>query len=148
MSDRNIPDETVNRGSPAYVLESWLQALRVLQAQDSHERDEHFEMGDWAIKTECGTVACIAGHCILDHWFQKNRPVRPAWTGRNKRMLAIWGCDFDTTFGPDWWQIFYSDFKTHADAVRAVMRRIQRMGGPRISPFGFGMPVFRSACDG
>lgn len=26
---------------------------------------EHFDMGTWGTKTECGTTACIAGHALL-----------------------------------------------------------------------------------
>lgn len=50
----------------------WENVLRVLRGLSRHERKKHFDMGTWGEKTECGTVACAAGHCGLDPWFRKN----------------------------------------------------------------------------
>jgi hypothetical protein len=55
----------------AEYIERWKQALRVLQKMSKHEREKHFDMQCWGAKTDCGTVACLAGHCSLDSWFRK-----------------------------------------------------------------------------
>lgn len=52
-------------------IERWTQALRVLTKMSKHERERHFDMSHWGQKTECGTVACLAGHCSLDPWFRR-----------------------------------------------------------------------------
>ena len=59
-----LPTET----SP--YVERWEQALRVLEGMTEHERTKHFNMGIWGAETDCGTVACLAGHCSLDPWFR------------------------------------------------------------------------------
>jgi hypothetical protein len=52
-------------------VERWEQALRVLENMTEHERLHHFDMSFWAKKTDCGTVACLAGHCSFDPWFRE-----------------------------------------------------------------------------
>jgi hypothetical protein len=52
------------------LIERWQQAGRVLDALSPHERQNHWDMSTWGTKTDCGTVACAAGHCGLDAWFQ------------------------------------------------------------------------------
>lgn len=52
-------------------VERWEQCLRVLKALTPHERRRHWDMGWYGTKTECGTVACAAGHCGLDPWFRR-----------------------------------------------------------------------------
>jgi len=49
----------------------WENVLRVLRALTPHERKQHWDMGTWGHRTECGTVACAAGHCGIDPWFTK-----------------------------------------------------------------------------
>jgi hypothetical protein len=51
-------------------IERWENVLRVLRALPEHERQKHWDMSIWGEKTECGTVACAAGHCGLDPWFR------------------------------------------------------------------------------
>lgn len=50
-------------------IERWEQCQRVLEGLDEHKRTKHWNMGEWGLDTECGTVACAAGHCGLDPWF-------------------------------------------------------------------------------
>ena len=52
-------------------VERWEQVLRVLRALTPHQRRKHWDMGIFGRKTECGTVACAAGHCGLDTWFRR-----------------------------------------------------------------------------
>ncbi len=49
----------------------WKNVLRVLNNLSPHEREKHWWMGNWGRKTDCGTVACAAGHCGLDPWFRE-----------------------------------------------------------------------------
>jgi hypothetical protein len=52
-------------------IERWQNVLRVLRALTPHERKRHFDMSWWGLKTDCGTVACAAGHCGMDPWFRR-----------------------------------------------------------------------------
>lgn len=54
----------------AQLTERWQNVLRVLQALTPHQREKHWRMSTWGRTTDCGTVACAAGHCGLDRWFQ------------------------------------------------------------------------------
>jgi hypothetical protein len=49
----------------------WEQAARVLKELSPHAKRKHFNMSFWGEKTDCGTVACAAGHCGLDPWFRR-----------------------------------------------------------------------------
>lgn len=62
---------TFDQSSQAQKILRWQNVLRVLNALTPHERKKHFDMGSWGQKTECGTVACAAGHCGLDPWFRR-----------------------------------------------------------------------------
>lgn len=52
-------------------IERWENCGRVLYAMPQHERERHWDMGNWGRLTECGTIACAAGHCGLDPWFRE-----------------------------------------------------------------------------
>lgn len=47
------------------------QALRVMEGLSQNEREHQFDMEVFARQTPHGIVACIAGHCGLDPWFQE-----------------------------------------------------------------------------
>jgi hypothetical protein len=53
------------------LIERWENVLRVLRALTPHQRRKHWNMETWGTKTECGTVACAAGHCAMDSWFRR-----------------------------------------------------------------------------
>lgn len=53
------------------LIARWTHLVRVLNGLSWHERRKHFDMGAWGYKNDCGTVACAAGHCGLDPWFQQ-----------------------------------------------------------------------------
>src|SRR5688572_31269211 len=53
------------------LIERWTNVERVLAAMPEHDREKHWNMATWGEKTECGTVACAAGHCGLDPWFRR-----------------------------------------------------------------------------
>jgi hypothetical protein len=52
-------------------IERWENAKRVLVQMPRHERTHHWDMMNWGYTTECGTIACAAGHCGLDPWFRR-----------------------------------------------------------------------------
>ena len=52
-------------------IERWENVVRVLTELPPHEKRKHFDMANWGVTNECGTVACAAGHCGLDPWFNK-----------------------------------------------------------------------------
>lgn len=49
----------------------WERVETVLAGMSEHEIDNHFNMGVWGRKTDCGTVGCAAGQCALDPWFKR-----------------------------------------------------------------------------
>lgn len=53
----------------AEKLERWEQVEQVMLNMPEHERTQHFDMGTWGTHTDCGTVACVAGHCGLNPGF-------------------------------------------------------------------------------
>lgn len=57
--------------TPAEQISRWSNVIRVLQALTPHQRKKHWNMEFWGVKTECGTIACAAGHCGLDPWFKR-----------------------------------------------------------------------------
>ena len=60
-----------NTLTQAQKIIRWENVLRVLRGLSRHERKKHWNMADWGEKTDCGTVACAAGHCGLDPWFRR-----------------------------------------------------------------------------
>jgi hypothetical protein len=57
---------------PSYgeYIERYRQLIRVMRGLSPHKRREHFNMRIWGQRTECGTVACAAGHAAQDAWFK------------------------------------------------------------------------------
>lgn len=55
----------------AQQVERWENVLRVLKALTPHQRKQHWNMGRYLDKTECGTVGCAAGHCSMDPYFRR-----------------------------------------------------------------------------
>ena len=53
------------------LIERWVNVERVLNSMPEHDRQHHWDMGMWGEKTDCGTVACAAGHCGMDPWFRE-----------------------------------------------------------------------------
>ena len=47
------------------------QAKRVIEGLPEHQREKLFDIAVFAVESEWGTIACIAGHCGLDPWFQE-----------------------------------------------------------------------------
>jgi hypothetical protein len=52
-------------------IERLEQAIRVMRSLTPHQRKKHLDMRHWGYETECGTVACAAGHCGMDPWFRR-----------------------------------------------------------------------------
>lgn len=138
-----ITEEDVNQCSIAlrrYYMESWHQALRILLQMSPAYRKKHFRMRDWGIRTSCGTVACLGGHCALDPWFQYNREISYRWFHcYSGDKLHVRHTDFDGVFGRGQWSnIFYATDIDHAEAVRRVRQKIAEFGGERIILLGWG----------
>lgn len=53
------------------LIERWQNVERVLRELPPHVKRKHFDMATFGYETECGTVACAAGHCGLDPWFRR-----------------------------------------------------------------------------
>lgn len=71
----------------------WENVLRVLQALTPHQRRKHFDMAAWGYKTDCGTIACAAGHCSLDTWFR-----RRGFKGKLANPNPQWGGKLELRF--------------------------------------------------
>lgn len=124
-----------------YHVESWEQALRVLQQMTPHERKNHFDMRSWGHRTDCGTVACLAGHCYLDPWFQKNRGLNPIWKQMARlNELLIDKDDLEMVFGHLYEDIFLRVLCDHADVVRLVKLKLANLTKAPVCPLGWGMP--------
>jgi hypothetical protein len=53
------------------LIERWEHVDLVLTDMPQHERQKHWDMSQWGQATECGTVACAAGHCGMNPWFRE-----------------------------------------------------------------------------
>lgn len=53
------------------LIERTKKLLELDTILTDHEKTEHFDMRVWAQETECGTVACLAGHAAIQPWFKK-----------------------------------------------------------------------------
>lgn len=113
-------------------VERWEQALRVLESMTEHEREKHFDMSDWGKKTDCGTVACLAGHCSLDPWFIArgfvSQFVQTAHfsTGEQQRILRFTRFqpdDFFGDIGDD--RVFMRTGASYEETVVGVRKHIQ-----------------------
>ena len=69
MSD---PKHAYSQQEPSIpvLIERWQNVERVLTNLPPHEREKHWRMSTWGRTTPCGTIACAAGHCGMDPWFQ------------------------------------------------------------------------------
>ena len=75
--------------TPAEKVKRWEGVERVMKKLTPHQRKHHFYMGSWGYKDDCGTVACVAGHCGLDPSFRRQG---------FKMITDRWGESFD---GPE-----------------------------------------------
>lgn len=57
--------------TPQEQIERWENVERVLKGLTPHQRRKHWNMNYFGMKTECGTIACAAGHCGMDPWFRR-----------------------------------------------------------------------------
>lgn len=113
--------------TPEQQVQRWEQCLRVLLELTPHERRRHFDMSVWGRKTPCGTVACAAGHCALDPWFNdrgfsilfsERTPMQPTWPGMRP----------DVFFGHRGYeQIFIRTWYTFDQVVSAVRKHIRKL---------------------
>lgn len=126
-----------------FLVESWENALRVLQRMTTHQRLKHFEMNNWARKTSCGTVGCIAGHCVMDPWFQQNRDINVDWRKYpNGESIPVYVSDIglERVFGRCYSNVFYDMLLDHEAAVRRVQLILAELKNTPVCPLGWGIP--------
>lgn len=112
-------------------VERWENMIRVLQSLSPHERRKHWDMSQWGQKTDCGTVACAAGHCGLDPWFRRRgfqlnfRPFR-YFDANNPKYHDDIGDpkEFFGSDGADY--IFYTD-GTVTEVIKRVKNYIKQL---------------------
>lgn len=113
-------------------VERWENVVRVLRALTPHQRRKHWNMGEWTQATECGTVACAAGHCGMDPWFRRRgfkmgpKNLRDPWS----LELFSYPEDFFGEVGSQ--SIFYGNGKgTVSQIIKKVDAHIKRLkAGP------------------
>lgn len=107
-------------------VERLLQAKRVMQELSEEQRLNNFDIGTFAINTDHGIVACAAGFCGLDPWFQE-RGFQTTYTSDGIGGVSIMP---ETFFGTD--APFYpSNYSvegrvTVEDVISALDRAIKR----------------------
>ena len=52
-------------------IQRYQELIRVMRGLSRHERKHHFDMANWGVETDCGTVCCAAGHAGQDAWFRR-----------------------------------------------------------------------------
>jgi len=71
------------------LIERWQNVERVLTNLPEHERRKHWRMSTWGRVTACGTIACAAGHCGMDKWFQsQGLTLQPAQDGEANALFS------------------------------------------------------------
>jgi len=105
--------------STTELIERWVNVERVLEAMPQHERQHHWSMGTWGQKTECGTVACAAGHCGMDPWF-RDRGFKLDFIGKRTEARIS---DVDAFFGYEGaHRIFFNSARRSVDTVLEEVR--------------------------
>lgn len=110
------------------LIERWENCLRVLQSLTPHQRRKHWDMSKWGEVTDCGTVACAAGHCALDPWFQR-RGLKMTFV----QKIDEWGEEHtDVKFDEDLVPVFFGEtgtlqifYDTNRRTVSAVIKEIK-----------------------
>lgn len=122
-------------------IERFENLIRVMRSLTKHERRKHFDMNRWGVKTECGTVMCAAGHCMMDPWFKRRGfkakflwddcgSMVPAykrlvgWTAVNQFFFGSSRLEFDAA-GCDPADLVFGTPQTVGDVIRAAKRRIK-----------------------
>jgi len=98
------------------------QAKRVMEGLSEQQRLRNFNVGLYAIQSDEGVVACIAGHCGLDPWFQE----RGFFTtvGRETGTVSVYPSEFFGTADPFFASNYGKSVVTFEDAICALNRAI------------------------
>jgi hypothetical protein len=124
--------KTFNRITPAQRITRWKHVLRVLKGLSRHDRQKHFNMATWGYKTDCGTVACAAGHCGLDPWFRRqgfklkfNDPYTGEPTNNADEGDSFQPEDFFGSEGCN--RVFYQTDASYQGTIRNTKKYIARL---------------------
>lgn len=140
---------------PNELIERWQNVHRVLDAMPEHERQKHWDMSIWGRQTDCGTIACAAGHCGLDAWFRE-RGFKLDFLGRESRISNV--PDFFGLEGTSriFWDSTQRPVETVIDEVRRYGAELERiallMAKPGLPNIGEPWPdqggIYAGACIG
>lgn len=117
--NRDIPEKSIQPWHSVTHEERvarWENALRVLDNMNEHERKKHFDMSTWGVNTACGTVACLAGHCGLDPWFQERGLVLRL--GKRGTICEDFGDMANRLFGTDGMRRIFVDGASNYDILK------------------------------
>lgn len=137
------------------LIERWRNVHRVLNAMPEHERQKHWDMSIWGKQTECGTVACAAGHCGLDAWFRE-RGFKLDFRGHESRISNV--PDFFGLEGTSriFWDSTQRPVETVIDEVHRYGAELERLASLMAKPgppnIGESWPdqggIYAGACIG
>jgi len=93
---------------------------------------ELFEMSDWCQHTECGTVACLAGHTVILDQLERGTILDPAlvyapdsWGRKAEQILGLTVEEAGRLFHvSDWPEQFCTEFKHFRRAMTSVERAL------------------------
>ena len=111
----------------------WEHVVKVLKNLTPHERRRHWDMGTWGEKTDCGTVACAAGHCAMNPWF-KRHGLKSEWAKyknwHTREMETVLEIPKLHQFFGDWGveEIFYNiEHRPVGQVIREVKAHIKAL---------------------
>lgn len=108
-------------------IERWQRAIQTLEGLSPHAKKNHFDIGSWAVKTTCGTVACIAGHCGMSPWFRKRGLKFKTLRRLEESIGASFGNDVLLFFGFQGYRSIFTnmDLTTVNKAVKEMKRYVR-----------------------
>jgi len=116
-------DTTANPISNSVYRERLQQAKRVMEGLTEQQRSNNFDINRFASESEFGVIACIAGHCGLDPWFQ----AQGFETDIKDSNVNILPEDFFGTMKPFYRSYYQTEHVTVDDAICALDRAIDSL---------------------
>ena len=88
--------------TPKQKVKRWATAVQVIENLSDHEIKDHFKMGTWVEKTDCGTVGCAAGLLACNPTVRR-QGFEVLWERRQTR----WGGKHGGIIDGQWTQILF-----------------------------------------
>lgn len=113
-------------------IERWERAALVLKNLTPHEKRKHFDMATWGDKTECGTVACAAGHCGMNPWFRRRGFIlkffrASVWDDESSEYISGWDSTFPQLTPTQFFGRWGTESIFHNSSPRSVSKVIKEI---------------------